>query len=113
MPRKLLPAKAAAKPLRGVTPLLAEVRGLILAAREGIARTVNAGLTRLYWEIGNRIRKDVLKEKRAEYGEQIVSALSAQLSREFGRGFSRRNVFNMVRFAETFPESEIVHALSA
>ena len=93
--------------------MLAEVRGLILSAREGIARTINAGLTLLYWEIGNRIRKDVLKERRAEYGEQIVSALSAQLSKEFGRGFSKRNLFNMVRFAEVFPESKIVHALSA
>jgi len=112
MPQKFPPAKSAAKPASGA-PLLTEVRGLILAAREGIARTFNSGLTQLYWEIGNRIRKDVLKEKRAEYGEQIVSALSAQLSKEFGRGFSKRNLFNMVRFAEAFPEPKIVHALSA
>ncbi|MCI0539023.1 MAG: PDDEXK nuclease domain-containing protein [Verrucomicrobiales bacterium] len=78
MPKKLQLARVA-KRARGVTPLLADVRELILAAREGIARTINAGLTLLYWEIGTRIRRDVLKEKRAEYGEQIVSALSAQL----------------------------------
>ncbi len=111
MPKKRPPAKSAAKPANGVPPLLADVRGLILAAREGIARTVNAGLTQLYWEIGNRIRKDVLKEKRAEYGEQIVSALSAQLIKEFGRGFSNRNLFNMVRFAEAFMDKRIVVAL--
>lgn len=113
MPKKLPLAKVSAKPTRAVAPLLADVRGIILAAREGIAHTVNAGLTLLYWEIGSRIRKDVLNEKRAEYGEQIVSALSAQLSKEFGRGFTKRNLFNMVRFAEVFPESKIVHALSA
>jgi hypothetical protein len=113
MPAKPKPHTLARKPARGVTPLLAEVRGLILAAREGIARTVNAGLTLLYWEIGIRVRKDVLKEKRAEYGEQIVSALSAQLENEFGRGFSRRNLFNMIRFAEVFSDRKIMHALSA
>jgi len=113
MPKKLSLSKVAAKPARGVTPLLADVRGLILAAREGVARTVNAGLTLLYWEIGSRIRKNVLKEKRAEYGEQIVSALSAQLEAEFGRGFSRRNLFNMIRFAEVFPERKIVQSLIA
>lgn len=114
MPRKLPLAKVAAKSVRpAAVGLLADVRGLILTAREGIARTVNAGLTLLYWQIGSRIRKDVLKEKRAEYGEQIVSALSAQLCKEFGRGFSKRNLFNMVRFAEVLPERKIVHALSA
>jgi len=72
---------------------------------------VDAGLTTLYWHVGQRIRQDILKEKRAEYGEQIVSALSAQLEQEFGRGFGRRNLSRMVRFAEVFPDSQIVSAL--
>jgi predicted nuclease of restriction endonuclease-like (RecB) superfamily len=55
----------------------------------------------------------MMKEKRAEYREQIVSALSAQLEAEFGRGFSRRNLFNMVRFAEVFPDPRIVQPLAA
>jgi predicted nuclease of restriction endonuclease-like (RecB) superfamily len=93
--------------------LLTDVRELILAAREGVARTVNAGLTLLYWEVGNRIRMDVLKEKRADYGEEIVQTLSAQLEQEFGRGFSRRNLFNMVAFAQAFPDRKIVQTLSA
>ena len=107
MPKKLALPKSSTASL----PLLADVRSLILAAREGVARTVNAGLTLLYWEIGKRIRRDILKEKRAEYGEQIVSALSAQLEAEFGRGFGRRNLFRMIRFAEVFPHREIVSAL--
>jgi len=91
--------------------LLLEVRGLILAARENVARAVNAGLTLLYWEIGNRIRRDVLQEKRADYGERIVSALGTQLTAEFGRGFNARNLFRMIRFAEVFPDFKIVSAL--
>jgi predicted nuclease of restriction endonuclease-like (RecB) superfamily len=91
--------------------LLADVRELIVQAREGVARAVDAGLTTLYWHVGQRIRQDILKEKRAEYGEQIVSALSAQLEQEFGRGFGRRNLFRMVRFAEVFPDPKIVSAL--
>ncbi len=96
-----------------VKPLLTDVRALILEARQRVARTVNAGLTLLYWQIGTRIRQDVLKEKRAEYGEKIVHALSGQLTAEFGRGYGRRNLFNMIRFAEVFPEADIVHALRA
>lgn len=94
-------------------PLLADVRGLILAAREHVARNVNATLVMLYWQIGHRIHKDILGEKRAEYGERIVSSLATQLEEEFGRGFTRRNLFNMVRFAEAFFDARIVHALSA
>jgi len=98
-------------PAKELTVLLADVRELIVQAREGVARAVDAGLTTLYWHVGQRIRQDILKEKRAEYGEQIVSALSAQLEQEFGRGFGRRNLFRMVRFAEVFPDPKIVSAL--
>ncbi len=56
---------------------------------------------------------EVLENQRAEYGKEIVHALSAQLTREFGRGFGRRNLFNMIRFADIFSDPQIVHALSA
>ena len=93
--------------------MLTDLRELILHAREGVARAVDLGLTTLYWHVGRRIRQDILKERRADYGAQIVSVLSAQLSAEFGRGFSRRNLFNMVRCAEVFPEPRIVQPLAA
>jgi hypothetical protein len=104
---------AAVVPAQGPTPLLADLRGLIQQAREGVARAVDSSLTTVYWHVGRRIRQDILQEKRAEYGEQIVAALGRQLETEFGRGFSRRNLFNMVRFAEVFPDSRIVQALTA
>lgn len=53
----------------------------------------------------------LLGEERAEYGKQIVSTVAVQLSAEHGRGFNRRNLYNMLRFAELFPDEEIVHAL--
>ncbi len=66
----------------------------------------------MYWSIGKRIREDILHEKRAEYGEEIVQTVSAQLTLEYGRGFGRRNLFYMVQFAEAFPDAEIVQTLS-
>jgi predicted nuclease of restriction endonuclease-like (RecB) superfamily len=91
--------------------LLPELRELILAARSEAARAVNAALTVLYWRVGDRIRREILKEKRAEYGTEIVSALGRQLEQEFGRGFSWKSLHHMIRFAETFPDLEIVSAL--
>ena len=111
MPAKPKPRTLAPKPAALAKPLLADVRELILSAREAVARTVNAGLTLLYWEIGTRIRRDILQEKRAEYGEQILSALSAKLEAEFGRGFGERNLARMIRFAEAFPDRQILTSL--
>ncbi len=67
--------------------LLGDIRALIEAAREQTARAVNSALVGLYWHIGTRIRQDVLQEKRAEYGERIVTALSSRLTAEYGRGW--------------------------
>ena len=92
--------------------LLSDVRELIAGARERTAAAVNAALVLLYWSIGDRIRRDILKEKRADYGEQIVSALSRQLTAEFGQGYGRRSLFRMIEFTEDFPDRAIVSALS-
>lgn len=91
--------------------LLADVRAMIDAARQHVAQAINAGLVTLYWHVGRRIRQEVLGEARAAYGEQVVNALSTQLTAEYGRGFTRTNLFYMMRFSEAFPDEQIVHAL--
>ena len=94
------------------TPIVAEVRDLIVTARRTVAAAVNASLTTLYWQIGIRIRREILRKKRAGYGEQILQTLSAELSSEFGRGFSKSNLASMVLFAELFPDEKIFQTLS-
>ena len=59
--------------------LLGDLRNLILESRQDEARRVNSALVMFYWKVGQRIRKDILNEKRAEYGEQIVATLSRKL----------------------------------
>ena len=92
--------------------LLAELRGLIEQAREFVAQTANSTLTMLYWQVGQRIRREVLRDGRAGYGEQIVSTLSAQLAKAYGQGFGLRSLRRMVQFADAFPDENIVAALS-
>src|SRR3989338_9697997 len=91
--------------------LLSELRTLILTTRQNVAQVVNSALAALYWEIGRRIRQDVLKSKRADYGEKIVAALGRQLEQEFGRGFGEKNLHRMIQFAVVFPDEKIVAAL--
>jgi len=114
-PRKAHHSNVPAKPDAAIVPLtrrlLGDVRSLIESTRERTAQAVNAGLVTLYWSIGTRIRKDILRERRADYGGQIVSALSRQLVAEYGSGFSAKSLFHMIRFAEAFPDEKIVSAL--
>lgn len=92
--------------------LLADVRTMIVAARADVARTVNSTVARLYWKIGQRIRRDILGRKRAAYGQQILETLSQELSAEFGKGFSGSNLSRMMALAEAFPEEKTFVALS-
>lgn len=91
--------------------LARDIGQMIEAAREHVAHTANAALTTLYWQIGTRIRQDVLKERRAAYGGEIIAALGQKLEARYGRGFGEKNLRRMVQFAEAFPDAEIVAAL--
>jgi hypothetical protein len=74
--------RSAARLIGGSDQLLADLRGLIQTARRGVAAFIHSGLVSLYWQIGPRIRQDILQEKRAEYGQEIVSAVGRQLEQE-------------------------------
>lgn len=93
--------------------LLGELRVLIERARERVAVAVNRELVLLYWDLGQRVRVEILGEERAKYGERIVATLSHQLTQEFGKGFTRSNLVRMMQFAETFPDRATVEKLSA
>ncbi|MDP2275882.1 MAG: PDDEXK nuclease domain-containing protein [Archangium sp.] len=89
-----------------------DVAALLVASRTAAARTVNTLMTSTYWLVGRRIFEGEQKGRgRADYGEQLVERLSVDLTRQFGRGFGRRNLFLMRSF---FVEHrEIVQAVPA
>ena len=111
MTRKPQPPQQETAVTAASSQLLGEVRSLFEQSRRQLASVVNSTLTSLYWHIGQRVRTEVLKQERAAYGEQIVSALARQLELEYGRGFSAKNLRHMLRFAEAFPDAQIVSAM--
>jgi predicted nuclease of restriction endonuclease-like (RecB) superfamily len=66
--------------------LVADLRSLIESARGGIAQAVNSALVLLYWRIGHRIRTEILKSRRAAYGQEILSTVSKELVASYGNG---------------------------
>ena len=91
--------------------LVGELRQMIDQTREFVASTVNARLGMLYWHLGNRIRKEILKEERAEYGRTIVASVARQLTLHYGKGFSEKSLRRMIQFGEVYPDQLIVVTL--
>src|SRR4051794_26500001 len=109
-PRKLVASTAVTPATPG--ELLTDVRALIDQARDATARAVNSALVLLYWSVGDRIRRDILKEKRAGYGKQILGTLSQELGAQYGEGFTYDNLTRMVKLAEVFSDREAVGTLA-
>lgn len=93
--------------------LVTELRQLIDSARRRAAVAVNAELTLLYWHVGERIHREILGGQRAGYGDEVVAALARHLCAEYGRGWSARQLRLCIRFAQAYPEAQIVHTLCA
>ena len=93
--------------------LLGDVKQLIVSAKQHTFQAVNAQMTLLYWQVGHTIASQVLGHERASYGQQVVDALAIELSQEFGKGWSKRNLFQMIKFSEVFSDVQIVQTLSA
>ena len=83
----------------GLSTLLTEVRQLIESARRGVSTVVDTFQVMTNFEIGRRIVEHEQKgAKRAAYGAELLKELSARLTEEFGRGFSRSTLEYMRKF---------------
>lgn len=93
--------------------LIQDLRQIIEQARGHVAATANYAQTMMYWHIGDRINREVLGNKRAEYGKQIVAQVAQQLQREYGeKGFDKSSITRMMKFARLFPDFQIVAQLA-
>lgn len=91
--------------------ILQDMREIIEVSRENAYQAVNFALVRRNWLLGRRIAEEELNgENRAEYGLEVIKTLSKELTGEYGRGFTKTNLYNFYLFYKTFPE--IFHAAS-
>ena len=99
-------------PIMPTQSLMQDLQQIIEQARGRVAASANYALTMMYWHIGERINREVLGNQRAEYGKQIVSQVASQLQAEYGgRGFEERTIRRMMKFAQIYPDWQIVSPL--
>ena len=77
---------------------------IIEQAQSTAYRSVNETLIKRNWLLGMRIEHEILKERRAEYGEQVIKTLSKELTMKYGDGFSRNNLYRFISFFKSFPD---------
>jgi predicted nuclease of restriction endonuclease-like (RecB) superfamily len=92
--------------------LFSDLSLLIEQSRNMVVVQANSVMTMLFWNVGKRINEDILQNKRADYGKQIVATLARQLIEKYGKNFERTNLTRMMKFAEEFPDLEIVAPLA-
>lgn len=94
-------------------PLLQELTEIIESGKEAVVSQVNQTLTLVYWQVGFKINRYLLKDERAEYAKNIVVTLSRELETQYGRDFTEKNVRRMIQFSKVFNDFKIVTTVSA
>ncbi len=93
-----------------VPELYSDVCQIIDNTRHRLATTVNAEICLLHWTIGKRIKEDILNNKRAEYGKEVLKNLSVKLTERYGKGWSFYKLQHCVRSAYAFNRNNMINA---
>lgn len=80
-----------------------EIKKILVKARNKVYQTANFAMVEAYWYIGKRIIEEQGGKDTAEYGQGLIQELSAQMTKDFGKGFTVANLKNMRQFYLTFP----------
>ena len=88
---------------REVNSVYKEIRELVIQSRGRIYRAINNEMVNLYWSIGKMIVEKQNGEDRAKYGDLLIEKISKNLTAEFGKGFSKRNLERMRKFYMCYP----------
>lgn len=91
--------------------LIHDIRQIVIESKNNAIQSVNSILTMMYWQIGDTINQDVLKNNRADYGKSIVVTLSRQLQAEFGKGFDEKNLHRIIKFANMFNKEKVASVM--
>lgn len=85
--------------------ILKDMCGIIESSQKAAYQAVNATLVRRNWLLGYRIASEEMQgEERAKYGAEIIKKLSKKLSAEYGKGFTKSNLYSFYSFYKTYPE---------
>lgn len=91
-------------------PIITDIKEIISAGQQNAYNAANTAMVLTYWHIGKRIvEQEQEGSERAEYGKRLISVLSEELKKEFGKSYSERNLQYFRKFYLCFPDEQIVN----
>ncbi|WP_246597629.1 DUF1016 N-terminal domain-containing protein [Faecalicatena faecalis] len=85
--------------------IIKDMREIIEISRDTAYRAVNTVLLQRNWLIGYRIAEEGFQgAERAEYGAAIIAKLSKTLTAEYGKGFTKTNLYHFYSFYREYPD---------
>lgn len=99
-------------PIVQIDELFQKVTQYIDSARNNIVRNVDCEMVQAYWLIGRDIIEEEQQgQQRAQYGKQLLQALSKKLTLKYGKGFSVTTLKDIRQFYKTYSAISIRHAV--
>ena len=100
------------EPIKDISTLYNNIKSIVDTSKEQAVIQVNNTMILSYWKIGERLKKEILKDKRATYGKEVVKKISEKLTLEYGKGYSKASLLRMIQVYTIFSDKEIVVTLS-
>ena len=98
-------------PIAVYQSMIADIKQIIISGQKYAYNAASKAMVLTYWQVGRRIVEQEQEGKeRAEYGKALMETLSEELTREFGKSYSKRNLQYFRKFYLAFPDEEIVNA---
>lgn len=99
-----------AKDIANYQDVITDIKGIISSGREVAYNAVNKAIVLTYWHVGKRIvEQEQAGKERAKYGQALIEALADELTKEYGKSFSKRNLQYFRKFYLAFPDEQIVN----
>ncbi len=90
--------------------VITDIKGIISSGREVAYNAANKAMVLTYWHVGKRIvEQEQAGKERAKYGQALIEALADELTKEYGKSFSKRNLQYFRKFHLAFPDEQIVN----
>ena len=90
--------------------VITDIKGIISSGREVAYNAANKAMVLTYWHVGKRIvEQEQAGKERAKYGQALIEALADELTKEYGKSFSKRNLQYFRKFYLAFPDKQIVN----
>ena len=91
-------------PYQKTENVISDLKNIIEVAQKQAYQSVNVLLVERNWLIGKRIAEEELQgQERAEYGASVIKKLAKELTTEYGRGFTKSNLYSFYSFYKSYP----------